>query len=175
MALKLKKVNDEVYYSEQSVVSLSQEDLDSLIGIAETTLRKRVRICYHSSPLDTVHEMVIVHPKEAYVRPHKHLKKSESMIILRGSVDYVTFSETGKVTQLIPMGDINSGETFFQSTRSETFHTLIIHTEWLVFMEITKGPFLKKDTVFPEWTLEKPTDEEKKNFFLKIYEESKSI
>ncbi|SVC67288.1 uncharacterized protein METZ01_LOCUS320142, partial [marine metagenome] len=43
MALKLKKVNDEVYYSEQSVVSLSQEDLDSLIGIAETTLRKRVR------------------------------------------------------------------------------------------------------------------------------------
>ena len=80
-------------------------------------------------------------------------------------------NDTGVLATL----DINSGEIFFQSTRSETFHTLIIHTEWLVFMEITEGPFLKEDTVFPEWTLEKPTDEEKKNFFLKIFEESKSI
>ena len=169
MSLTLKKENEEVYFTDQSFISLSQEDLDSLIGKAETTSRKRVRLCCHSSHLDFVHEMVIVHPKEAYVRPHKHLKKAESMLILRGEVDYVTFDESGKVSQIISMGDIRSEKIFFQSTRSETFHTLVIKSKWLVFLEITKGPFLKEDTIFPEWSLEKPSKKQKENFFDHIY------
>ena len=169
MSLTLKKKNEEVYFTDQSFISLSQEDLDSLIGIAETTSRKRVRLCCHSSHLDSVHEMVIVHPKEAYVQPHKHLRKAESMLVLRGKVDYVTFSESGEVSQIIPLGDTNSGEIFFQSTRSETFHTLVIKSKWLVFLEITKGPFLKEDTIFPDWSLEKPSKKQKENFFDHIY------
>lgn len=171
MTLTLKKENEEVYFTDQSLILLSQEDLDSLIGLAETTQRKRVRLCCHSSSMDSVHEMVIVHPKEAYVRPHKHLTKAESMLVLRGKVDYVTFSESGEVSKIISMGDINSGEIFFQSTRSETFHTLIIQSKWLVFLEITKGPFLKKDTIFPKWSLEKPSKKQKEDFFKHIYKE----
>ena len=46
---------------------------------------------------------------------------------------------------------MSSGKTFYNSLREATYHTLLIRSEWLVFLEITKGPFEKKDTFFSEW------------------------
>ena len=50
------------------------------------------------------------------------------------------------------MGDYQSGKPFYQSTRVDEFHSLVIHSERLVFLEVTQGPFNKDDTVFAEWS-----------------------
>ena len=158
------KESEEVYYCNKDIISLSNEDLDYLIELAKKTSRQRVRLCCHSSPKDKVHEMVIIHPRHAYVRPHKHLNKAESMIVLRGEVDYITFNEEGKIEKVINMGDSTTSKPFYQSIRHEVFHTLLIKSKWLAFLEVTEGPFKKEDTVFSKWSLENPTPEEKIKF-----------
>ena len=146
------KESDEVYLSNEKSISISNSDIDSLIKLAISTKRQRVRYCIHSTPSESVHEMFIVHSKGAYVRPHKHLNKPESMIIIKGEADYVVFDGEGNIKEKIPMGDYQSGKPFYQSTRVDEFHSLVIHSERLVFLEVTQGPFNKDDTVFAEWS-----------------------
>ena len=160
--------NIEVYISDNSSFLLIKNDIDELLNIAKTTPRKRVRFCAHFSSNELVHEMFIVHPRGAYVRPHKHLDKSESMMIIEGEADYVMFDSKGNVINKISMGDYQSGKPFYQCTRSEEFHSLIIHSEWLIFLEITQGPFNKKDTVFSEWSPGENEDEKIAKFMKKI-------
>ena len=83
MLLNIQKESEEVYHTRQDVISLSEKEIDFLISIAKKTTRKRVRLCCHLSVNDAVHEMVIVHPRKAYVRPHRHLNKAESFLVLK--------------------------------------------------------------------------------------------
>lgn len=146
------KINSEVYHSKEIFFSLSQADIDNLINLAKNNARGRVRYCSHSSDHDSLHEMFIVHPKGAYVRPHKHLSKIESMLVISGEVDYIMFDDNGKVEKIVNMGSYETKKPFYQTIRKDKFHTLLIKSEWLVFLEITNGPFSKKDTVFADWS-----------------------
>ena len=143
--------SDEVIYSIDNNIQLESRSIDNLIKLASQNSRKRIRLCAHKNPDDQIHEMVIVHPHDAYVRPHLHVNRTESMLILMGEVDYILFDDTGLITSVARMGDFNSGEVFYNSLRQETYHTLLIRSEWLVFLETTKGPFDRSDTVFPSW------------------------
>ena len=150
--LNQNKINCEVYHSKENFFSISKEDINKLINLAKKTPRNRVRFCSHSSGQDTLHEMFIIHPKGAYVRPHMHIDKIESMLVIDGEVDYIMFDNDGNVDNVIEMGGFESKKPFYQTIRKDKFHTLIIKSEWLVFLEITDGPFDKKNTIFPDWS-----------------------
>jgi cupin fold WbuC family metalloprotein len=143
--------SEEVLYSVNDTVFLKAEDLDELKRKALLTPRQRVRLCAHQSTEDRQHEMFIVHTRDCYVRPHKHIGKAESMTILEGEVDVVFFNEDGTILKTILMGPQNSGKIFYQRLSDAIYHTLIIQTDFLVFHEITEGPFLRGDTAFPDW------------------------
>jgi len=150
--LNQKKESDEVYCSSQDITTLEKKDIHELIRLAEQTNRNRARFCSHGDPSMPVHEMFIVHPQSAYVRPHKHNGKSESMMVLAGEVDYVVFDEIGNIKDVTSMGNYNSGKPFYKSIDAGCYHSLLIRSEWLVFFEVTKGPFDRNDTVFGEWS-----------------------
>jgi len=158
----------EVYFSKEDALSIHYSDIHNLINIAKKLPRKRARFCLHNSPDETVHEMLIVHPKGAYIRPHKHFNKPESFIVIDGRVDYFIFNDNGKIKESISMGDFRSGKPFYKSLRSDSFHSLIIYSEWLVFLEVTKGPFVKEDTVFAEWSPIENEKEEVVKFMKKL-------
>jgi cupin fold WbuC family metalloprotein len=146
------KVSPEVYHSEGTQINLDRSAIETLKNLAKKNPRQRIRFCSHQTSEELTHEMFIVHPKNAYVRPHKHLNKIESMMVLQGEVDYISFDEQGKIRDKILMGDFVSGKVFYNSIRTDIFHTLIIRSEWLVFLEITKGPFRKEDSAFADWS-----------------------
>lgn len=164
--IKMRQENAEVLYPEEDIVVISAADLKELKRLALINPRRRVRLCAHRSPNDRLHEMFIVHTRDCYVRPHKHLAKAESMAILEGEVDVVLFNENGSIRQVIPMGTPDSGKVFYQRLSDSIYHTLIIRTDFLVFHESTEGPFLRENTVFPEWAPEH--DEAAKEFVDKI-------
>ena len=151
------QISPEVLHSVSSQIHLEMNDIENLKKLAQLNSRKRVRFCSHHTGDEPVHEMFIVHPQAAYVRPHKHLGKIESMSVLQGEVDFITFDDQGEVTSKISMGAFTSGKSFYNSLRTDIYHTLLIRSEWLVFLEVTKGPFRKEDTVFAEWS---PVDED---------------
>jgi len=149
--LSVRNESAEVLYVVGDIIPITSKDLQELKQLALLNPRQRVRLCVHKSPNDTQHEMFIVHAKDCYVRPHKHLGKAESMTILEGEVDIVLFNEDGTVQRTVSMGPQNSGKIFYHRLSETFYHTLIIRTEFLVFHEVTKGPFVKTDTIFPEW------------------------
>lgn len=152
-----RKESDEVLYPREEVVVVESADLTQLKRLALLNPRQRIRLCTHRTPGDRLHEMFIVHTSNCYVRPHKHLGKAESMAILEGEVDVVLFHDDGTIRQVIKMGDCSSGKLFYYRLSEPVYHTLIIRTQFLVFHEITEGPFLREDTVFPDWAPEEQT------------------
>lgn len=149
-----KELNKEVLHTNEDLVKVSRADIAVLKEQALKNDRRRIRLCCHRHVNDTLHEMLIIHTKDAYVRPHKHFNKSESLHILEGSADVVLFDEKGNVTEVIPVGEHLSGQKFFYRMATPRYHTLIIHSDFLVFHETTRGPFQKSDTLFAPWAPE---------------------
>ena len=84
--INTKKYNEEVLFAEDRLVKIARQDMNFLMDLAKVNKRRRARICTHGHIDDDVHEMFIVHSKGAYIRPHKHINKSESLHIIDGLV-----------------------------------------------------------------------------------------
>ena len=76
--------------------------------------RNRVRICFHQSPNDELHEMVIVH-KNCYVRPHSH-RVNRGYSYHRGEADLVLFNSKGVVANVFQLGPLGSSKFFIIKT-----------------------------------------------------------
>ena len=59
---------------------------------AKQNQRKRIRVCTHKDVNENIHEMLIVHNKDTYVRPHKHKISGESIHILEGKCNLLLFN-----------------------------------------------------------------------------------
>ena len=152
--MRLRKLNDEVLVAEGPLVRVSGPDIAALKQQALANPRQRIRICTHPDTGDRLHEMLIVHTRGTYVRPHKHLNKSESVHIIEGEVDVVFLDEAGEVSDVVRLGDYRSGREFYYRMSSPLYHTLLIASEFLVFHEVTNGPFRREETVFAPWAPE---------------------
>ena len=149
--MNIRAESAEVFYPGEDPVMAGAAEVEALKRSARTSPKKRARLCTHFNPTDTLHEMLITLPRGAYVRPHKHVGKSESFTILQGEVDLVLFHEDGRVRQSIPMGTLESKKAFYHRTTQEVYHTLVVRSEMLVFHEVTDGPFQREQTIFPSW------------------------
>jgi len=147
----LRAENPEVYYSDAAVVTADDATIAELKRIAAANPRLRSRLCTHPDPSSGLHEMLIVHHRQAYVRPHKHLGKSESFHLIEGTARVVIFEENGAIRQVLEMAPYGRGKLCYYRMPDEVFHTILITSEWLVFHETTAGPFDPSRTVFPDW------------------------
>jgi cupin fold WbuC family metalloprotein len=144
--------NPEVLYTSDPIVQIDRADIEAVVARAEQNPRRRIRLCTHRDTRDTLHEMLIVHTSDTYVRPHKHLAKSEAFHIISGTVDVVLFDEAGKIVAVVPMGDYASGRKFYYRLADPLYHTLLIRSDRIIFHEITNGPFDRADTLFAPWS-----------------------
>lgn len=149
--MQFKKENNEVLVAEDEIVIIERKNIEMLKQLALKNQRKRIRLCSHKNVEDALHEMFIVHTKGAYVVPHKHLNKSESMHVLEGEADILFFDEYGEIKKVVSLGDYNSGKIFYFRIDNSNYHALLIRSEFFVFHEITKGPFNRKETVIAPW------------------------
>lgn len=141
----------EVLYPIEDIVSCNAVDWSQLKGLAMANPRQRIRLCMHTNPKDSLQEMLIVHTKDTYVRPHKHVGRVESFSVLEGIVDVIFFEEDGAVQRVIRMGPPSSGERYFLRMNRPIYHSLVIQSDFLIFHEATTGPFAREQTVFPGW------------------------
>ena len=149
---KQRAQSTEVYHALDRTFSLQPSNLKELVGLASKNLRKRARLCAHRDPSDQVQQMFIAHKQGTYIRPHKHLNKDESMLILEGSADYIIFNEFGEVESITSMASCSHDAAFFTTIGPGVYHSLRIKSEWLIFLEVTKGPFVKEETIFADWS-----------------------
>ena len=172
--LRVEQLNEEVLVAVDPIAKISRAEIQLLKQRALRNSRQRIRVCAHKSTDDPLHEMLIVHTKDTYVRPHKHINKSESFHVIEGIVDVIVFDETGKVVEVIEMGDYVSGRRFYYRIDTPAYHTLIIRSDVLVFHETTNGPFRREDTVFASWAPEDSDLEGRRAFQTRLLEQLKT-
>lgn len=147
MTAHLRKINNEVFVADESIVRLGAEQIYFLKQQALLSSRKRARICTHRSSDDSLHEMLIAISSESYIHPHKHARKVESFHIVEGLVDVVVFDDAGAILDVVEMGDLSTRKNFYYRLSDSLFHTLIIRSDFLVMHEVTNGPFVANETI----------------------------
>ena len=165
--MNVTEVNEEVLFTRSPITKVSEQDIEYLKAKAAGNRRKKVRLCAHETPEDTLHEMLIVQAKGAYVEPHKHSsgaelslnlegglqvsKSGESLHVIDGRLKVVVFYDAGDILEVTNMGDYSSGDTFFYRISDVYFHTVIPMSDVVVFHETTRGPFQPEKTVLAPW------------------------
>ena len=156
----LVQLSSEVEVNQKDMLILDRVWIDRIKKIASKNYSGKYRTCIHKSEKDNVHEMLIVHTSGAYVRPHKHRNNGESLQFIEGVGTTIIFNEDGSIKQAFKVGDQFSDNTFYYSMGKDLFHMLIIESEFLIFKETTKGPFIRKNTIFPNWAPDGNNEEE---------------
>lgn len=144
----MKSVNPEVFVSEDRIVTVGAAQLETLKKQAARNARRRCRLCAHKTPQDRLHEMFIVLARGIYIRPHKHIGKTESFHVIEGAADIIFFDDVGGIEEVLR---VDSAGIFYFRNDEPRFHTQIVITEFLVVHEITNGPFDRTDTVGATW------------------------
>lgn len=149
--MRVQPLNDEVLVAEGPLVELGADDIAELKRLALGNERRRIRICAHPCTTDRLHEMLIVHTRGAYVRPHRHVGKSESVHVLEGEAEVVFFEDDGGVRHVVRLGPYESQRRFYYRLDAPLFHTLLIASDFFVMHEVTNGPFRREETIFAPW------------------------
>ena len=145
------KKNSEVEFCQTEIVFIDCQWVRRIQAEAARNDTHKYRTCIHLTDEENVHEMLVAHTSDTYVRPHKHRLNGESLQIVEGEATAILFSDSGEITDSTRVGDLNSGLPFYYSMRKAVIHMLLIHSESLVFKETIRGPFVRDDTVFPDW------------------------
>ncbi len=166
--MRVKPISREVLVAQEHIVKISRNDIELLKKSAWENERRRIRVCAHKGIGDKLHEMFIVHGRDTYVRPHKHLGKTESFHVIEGAVDVIVFDQVGNLSEVISMGDYMSGREFYYRLSDPLYHTLLIRSDVLVFHETTTGPFVRADTVFAPWAPEEDDHPSRSAFLARL-------
>ena len=149
--MQLTKINQEVIFVNDRIIKVDRQDVAHLKADVLNNERHRIRLCMHESINHDLHEMFLVLTNKAYIRPHKHLNKIESFHVIEGEVEIVIFDDTGKISEVISLGDYKSECKFYYRISNSEYHTLMIKSDLLVIHETTDGPFRKSDTIYAPW------------------------
>ena len=148
------EIGPEVLVAGRPIVTLTSDDIVDLKERASRNIRRRIRVCAHQNVNDPVHEMLIVMARGCYIRPHRHVGKSESFHIIEGAIDLVVFDDVGVVTEIVRLGDYSSGDPFYYRGQGDVYHTVRVRSEYAVFHESTNGPFRREDSPAAPWSPE---------------------
>ena len=146
---KFSKVNDVVFRSERSVVSLQRSQLEPIVEAAKTSKLKRARLCCHSAPEDRLQEMFIVLLKEVNIEESVHIKKDESLTVLHGNGFYNFPNEDSSIRESVKLSEYTNTEgCFFARINRYVPHKVIVNSDFMIIHEATTGPFKKEDTAY---------------------------
>lgn len=148
---KLSELAEGVFQINGDILTLGKIELDFLASICKNSKLKRARICTHPTNDNEIHEMLIAVSKGSYVQPHKHIGKSESFHIIRGSLDIIIFDDSGHIIKVVKLRENCAGGDIFYRMNKDFFHTVIVNSEVSIFHETTNGPFDLTRTVFAEF------------------------
>jgi cupin fold WbuC family metalloprotein len=134
------------------MVIIDEKILEQLTKQAKANPRKRQIHNFHKSAEEPIHRMLNALEPETYVRPHKHQNpdKTESFIILKGSVLVLIFNDDGTIKEKIVLkGD---QESYGVEIYPFEWHSLISLEEGTVIFETKNGPYDPlSDKKFANW------------------------
>lgn len=156
--LNLRGESDAVFFVKDSFVKIGDQEIGFLKQKVQHSHRKSIRLCMHRELTDPVHEMFILHSKEAYIRPHKHPGKHISYHVIEGAADLILFDEAGNIVDVIPLGEYGRGCHFYYRLNEVYYYTPLVRSDFFLFHETINGPFKPLEAVYASWAAEVDDD-----------------
>jgi cupin fold WbuC family metalloprotein len=124
---------------------VSGSTLAEMAREAARSERKRVHLLLHEGHGDRVQRLIIVAQPGTYVRPHRHPKQWELLVLLQGRGDLLKFDANGRITSRAGM---NASAQVAQIPAG-LWHGFWVAEPGTAIMEIKQGPYRPSD--FAEW------------------------
>ena len=129
-----------VYVPREAVTIVSNADIAFLQENACSIQQQKARILLHGDPMRTLHEMIITHTRETYIQPHINEHSSKSFLVLVGEMIVVLYREDGSIQDHHRLSSCGTNGNFMIRLEEKMFHTLIVLTDTVVFLETVLGP-----------------------------------
>lgn len=146
------QINETVFRSSRQLVTVSLNQIQPIILAAEQSPLKRARLCCHNGTEDKLQEMFIALAAGVNIEESVHLRKDESLTVIRGRGRYLFPNEDGSVRHEINLASFseeNSAEAnFFTRINRYVPHKILVEHSTLLIHEATSGPFNKCDTEY---------------------------
>ncbi len=131
---------------------ISKQLVDEVSQAAQASQRQRKNFNFHQRDDAICHRLLNALEPGTYIPPHCHRAqaKGESIVMLRGKVGVLIFSDDGKITNKFVIEP--NGETFGVDISPGAIHSLVALEKSSVFFEAKAGPYvpLAEDERF-EW------------------------
>ncbi len=127
--------------------------VDRVIAMSRESPRGRMILPLHPTEQDSLQRMLNAIQPASYIRPHRHVSppKAESIVLLRGSIGYIVFTDGGEIDQTVTLS-ASSGRIGVDA-RPGTFHTFFALEEDTVLFEVKPGPYRgEADKQFAPWS-----------------------
>ena len=136
---------------EKNLVLFKTEDWTDLLQQARANTIGRARVCAHRDSESLVQEMLIAFVKDSYVRPHRHLNKTESFHVVEGELSVIFFDDCGEETDRVALSASDSTKPFYFRGEREQWHTVLVESGHAFIHETTTGPFEHSDKLLAPW------------------------
>ena len=140
-----------VIRNNHDTIYIDKKKLDELKILAQKDPNKRARICLHKNDEEMVQEMIIAFCKDSYIRPHRHIDKSESYHIIEGRIEIIFYNDNGIEIDKVVLSDKIDEHPFLFRISNSAWHTVVPKSDFVIIHEVTKGPFNKNSSEFPDW------------------------
>lgn len=140
---------------EGPVFRVTEEDLNRGLEASRNSSRKRFILPIHREQQALVQRMINFMQPGTYVRPHRHPRAGacESIAVLRGSIRFRIFSDTGEVLQQFDL----SGQTpeAVVDIEPNVWHSFDVLEPDTILFETKMGPYdANLDKEFAPWSEE---------------------
>lgn len=134
------------------VTYITSSIVDEAKKVSKESPRKRIIVPFHKEDQNSLHRMFNVVQPNTYIIPHYHLSanKCEALVVLEGSICFITFDENGTITS---HQNIKAGSPIFGvDLEPDIIHTFIVLEHDTVIFEVKPGPYDKAtDKEFMPW------------------------
>jgi cupin fold WbuC family metalloprotein len=140
-----------VIRNNQDTIYIDRKKLEELKILAQKDPNKRARICLHKDDGEMIQEMIIAFCKDSYIRPHRHIDKSESYHIIEGRIEIIFYNDNGIEIDKVVLSDKIDEHPFLFRISNSAWHTVVPKSDFVIIHEVTKGPFNKNSSEFADW------------------------
>ena len=146
---RFSKLSDAVFVADEAVTTISTNDIDFLKHQASVLPVRKSRVLLHGKPEQLLHEMLIVHTRGTYIQPHINQRSAKSFLVISGTMRLVLYDEDGSIRTHYDLSDDDAEANVLIRLNRPYFHTLIMLSDTVVFLETTLGPH--KETIYADF------------------------
>lgn len=135
----------------KNIQTITPTLLDELTERARESARQRTNHNFHQSFDENPNRFLNVMVKGTYVTPHRHTTppKSESFVVLRGQLLFITFDDQGGLQTVTRLG---AQDNYGIDIAAGIWHSIIIESETAICFEVKPGPYAPaSDKDFAPW------------------------